>query len=120
MKSLFAHLSIAVRMIPLSLGASLVSCGEGPERAQENDDSDAAVPARVQRETSPTPEEADPSEDPTFSNERITELRNKIDSQRQTVENLQAAVDMERAKLKESPGYNQAFLVDTLDEQLER
>jgi hypothetical protein len=116
-KSLFAHLPIAVRMIPLSLGALLVSCGERPGGAQEDDDSDATTPARVLRETSSAPEEADPSEDPTSSDEQMTELRSKIDSQRQTVDDLQAAVEMERAKLKENPDYDQSFLMDTLDEQ---
>lgn len=100
MKSFFAHLSITVRMIPLSLAALVFSCGEGPEGAQEDGYSDATVPARVLRETSSAPEEADPSEDPTSSNEQITELRSKIDSQRQNVNDLQAAVEMERIKLK--------------------
>ena len=49
--------------------------------------------------------------------EEVSELRREIQSRKQTVEDLQAAVDMERAKLEEDPDYDQSFLLEVQDEQ---
>ena len=48
---------------------------------------------------------------------QIKELQNEIDSGRQAIENIEAFVDMERAKLDENPDYEQSFMLEALDEQ---
>ncbi len=44
-------------------------------------------------------------------------LRDEIESDQQTIEDLQAFVEMEQAKLEENPEYNQEFLIDARNEQ---
>jgi len=49
--------------------------------------------------------------------ERINELRREIEAGRQNIENFEAFVEMERAKLEENPEYDPSFLEEALHEQ---
>jgi biopolymer transport protein ExbD len=52
-----------------------------------------------------------------FSDESATALQREIEEGRQNIENIGAFVEMERAKLEENPDYEQAFLLEALEEQ---
>jgi DNA-directed RNA polymerase specialized sigma24 family protein len=49
--------------------------------------------------------------------ESITALQREIEEGRQNIENIEAFVEMERAKLEENPDYEQAFMLEALEEQ---
>lgn len=49
--------------------------------------------------------------------ERINKLQREVESSVQVIEDLNAAVLMERAKLEDDPDYDQTFLKETLDDQ---
>ena len=49
--------------------------------------------------------------------EEIAELRREIDAGKQAVEDIEAFVQMERAKLDEDPEYDKAFMLEALHEQ---
>ena len=63
--------------------------------------------------------EANPTvtEQEEVSDERITALQNEIEEGRQKIENIEAFVQMERAKLEENPDYEQSFMLEALEEQ---
>ena len=48
---------------------------------------------------------------------RIEELEREIESSMQIIDDLQAAVVMEQAKLQDDPNYDQSFLQETLSDQ---
>ena len=50
-------------------------------------------------------------------NEEINKLQDDIESQQQSIEDLDAFVQMERAKLKENPDYDQSFMMEALEDQ---
>ena len=101
MQALSAFLSTSARVLLASCGIWIGACRESPRDA-EPDHSETTTP----REASSAVEE-------------VTALRREIQQREQTVEDLQAAVDMERAKLEEDPDYDQSFLLDVLEEQEE-
>lgn len=49
--------------------------------------------------------------------ERIKALQREIEEGRQNIENIEAFVEMERAKLEDDPDYEQAFMLEALEEQ---
>ncbi len=49
--------------------------------------------------------------------ERITTLRREIHEGRQHIEDIEAFVQMERAKLEDNPDYEQSFMLEALEEQ---
>lgn len=61
--------------------------------------------------------EAGPTAKAVLSKEQIEKLQSEIDSDRQSIDNIEAFVDMERAKLKENPDYEQSFMLEALEEQ---
>jgi len=93
---------MAVRVLLLSVGVLSAGCGErespsSPEMAADN----KVSPAKIQ-----------PPAD-----EEIAELRREIDAGKQAVEDIEAFVQMERAKLDEDPEYDKAFMLEALHEQ---
>lgn len=73
-------------------------------------------------EATSSPETVDGKEEPPAENqpsteEKIAELRREIDSGKQEVENLEAFVQMERAKLDDDPEYDRSFMLEALEEQ---
>lgn len=124
MKSLPFLISLAGRVI-LVLGAFFLSaCRESAGEAGKGDSETMSAtsieePAPPEEEEEAVDEVVDPPGGLAGSEEQIIELQREIDSQRQTVEDLQAAVDMERAKLEEDPEYDQSFLLEVMDEQQE-
>ena len=62
-------------------------------------------------------EQAQPAELPTPAQEKIIELKREIQTRQQTIEDLNAAVLMERAKLEDDPDYDTGFLQETLEDQ---
>lgn len=49
--------------------------------------------------------------------EEIAELRREIDADKQGIGDIDAFVQMERAKLEEDPEYDKSFMLEALDEQ---
>jgi len=49
--------------------------------------------------------------------EEIAGLERGIETSKQIIQDLEAAVLMERAKLADDPDYDQGFLIETLNEQ---
>ena len=103
MKPFSTFLPVSARMLLLSSGFWLCACREDPRQADAVD-SEAAPTVTQQQE---------PSED------RINELQREIESGRQNIENFEAFVEMERAKLEENPEYDASFLEEALHDQQE-
>jgi hypothetical protein len=103
MKPFSRFLPVSARMLLLSSGLCICACRENPRQADAVDAE--AKPAVTQQEEPP--------------DERITELQREIESGRQNIENIEAFVEMERAKLEENPEYDPSFLEQALYEQQE-
>lgn len=102
MRPSHARISVAASCLVALFVISASACRESPPEADAEPAEAAAVPSPVE---------------PSPPDEKITELRREIEAQRQSVDDLQAAVDMEHAKLDEDPEYDQSFLLDVLEEQ---
>lgn len=101
MKPLSTFLSVSARMLLLLSCVWISACREKPHQADE-----------VDIEVKPTVMQQEPVTD-----ESIKALQREIDEGRQNIENIEAFVEMERAKLEDNPDYEQAFLLEALDEQ---
>ena len=101
MKPFFNFLPVSARMLLLSSGFWICACREKPRQANPLDSE--ANPTVTQQEESP--------------DERITSLQREIQEGRQNIENIEAFVQMERAKLEENPDYEQSFMLEALEEQ---
>ncbi len=101
MQALSAFLSTSARVLLASCCIWIGACRESPRDA-ESDHSETTA-----------------AQEASSAVEEVTALRREIQEREQTVEDLQAAVDMERAKLEEDPDYDQSFLLDVLEEQEE-
>jgi GTPase Era involved in 16S rRNA processing len=62
-------------------------------------------------------ESVEKAKTPERTSEEVERLRGEIESGQQTVEDLQAFLEMEEAKLEENPEYTQEFLLEALHEQ---
>jgi vacuolar-type H+-ATPase subunit I/STV1 len=103
MKPFSPFLPVSARMLLLSSGFWLCACRENPRQADA-----------VDSEAKPT---VTPQEEP--PDERINELQREIEAGRQNIENIEAFVEMERAKLEKNPDYDPSFLEQALHEQQE-
>jgi uncharacterized protein YlxW (UPF0749 family) len=101
MKLLSTFLRVPARMLLLLSGFWISACRENPRQADT-----------VDSEANPTVTEQEE-----VSDERITALQNEIEEGRQKIENIEAFVQMERAKLEENPDYEQSFMLEALEEQ---
>jgi hypothetical protein len=110
---------MAVRVLLVSAGVLFVGCRESARDADKGD-SGFVDPAPQGSTSSPAPapgnEEASTEIQPS-TEEEIAELRREIDSGKQGIEDIEAFVQMERAKLDEDPEYDRSFMLDALDEQ---
>jgi hypothetical protein len=77
------------------------ACRENPRQADAVETE--AKPTVTQQEQAP--------------NESVTALQREIEEGRQNIENIEAFVEMERAKLEDDPDYEQAFMLEALEEQ---
>ncbi|MFZ9938602.1 MAG: hypothetical protein ACO3JG_16315 [Luteolibacter sp.] len=114
--------SALARVLLLSFGFCIGACRENPREAEPVDPDTRAT--LEQQQASPaqdadTPGEADSSKASPSPDEQITELRRTIESGRETIESLEAFVQMERAKVENDPGYETSFLEEALAEQQE-
>jgi hypothetical protein len=114
MKPFPAILSASVRILLLSSGLWIGGCRDNPRQAHSGDS--AANTASVSQETGEGT--ASPKDSPSTDGQ-LTELRREIQARRQNVEDIEAFVQMERAKLEEDPDYDQSFMLDALEEQQE-
>jgi hypothetical protein len=103
MKPFSRFFPVPARMVLLSSGLWICACRENPHQADAVDSE--AAPTVTQQEEPP--------------DERINELQREIESGRQNIENIEAFVEMERAKLEENPEYDPSFLEEALQEQQE-
>ena len=87
----------------LLAGLWLGACRENPRQADT-----------VESEASPILTQKDESSD-----ERITAIQREIEAGKQNIQDIEAFVEMERAKLKENPDYDSSFLEEALHEQQE-
>jgi hypothetical protein len=115
-------ISVFARVLPLSLVFFIGACRENP-RETEPVESDTHATSE-QREALPvqkadTPGEVDSSEAPPSTDEQITELQRTLESGRESIESLEAFVQMERAKVENDPDYETSFLEEALAEQQE-
>lgn len=122
MTSVPQNISVFARVLPLSLVFFIGACRENP-REIESAESDTHVTAE-QREASPvqeadTPGEVNSSEASPSPDEQITALQRTIESGRETIDSLEAFVQMERAKVENDPDYETSFLEEALAEQRE-
>lgn len=118
MKSIPAPSSLALWLLLLTSGLWLSACREIPDETEalaSETPASAATEGRAAAEDDSAP--VGSSEVTASPSEEVSELRREIQSQKQTVEDLQAAVDMEHAKLEENPDYDQSFLLEVQDEQ---
>ena len=99
---------MAVRVLLVSAGVLSVSCRES---ASDVDKGDPGFVAPAPQGSTSSPATSDGNE------EVIAELRSEIDAGKQGIEDLDAFVQMERAKLDEDPEYDRSFMLDALDEQ---
>ena len=103
MKPFFTFLPVSARMLLLMSCIWICACREKPPQADP-----------VDTEVNPTVTQQVESPD-----ERITALQREIQEGRQNIENIEAFVQMERAKLEENPDYEQSFMLEALEEQKE-
>lgn len=101
MRPLFNFLPVSARLLLLSSGFWICACRENPPQADAADSED--YPEVVEQEES--------------SDEWLAEQQRKIDEGRQSIEDIEAFVEMERAKLEENPDYDSSFLEEALHEQ---
>ncbi len=101
MKPLSIFLSVSARMLLLMSCVWICACREKPPQADP-----------VDTEVNPTVTQQEESPD-----ERITALQREIQEGRQNIEDIEAFVQMERAKLEENPDYEQSFMLEALEEQ---
>ncbi len=107
--------SVITPLLLLSASLALSSCRDGVvEEEGKGTDSQAS---HAVGETAP--EKAEVVAHTASSEEEILALRREIDAREQTIEDLQAAVDMERAKIEENPDYDPSFLLGVEEEQQE-
>lgn len=111
---------MALPLLLLSLGLGLGACRKASDEAEAPAPETPAAATTVgqtvaEEESAPAPPV--PSEVTPSPGEEASELRREIQSRKQTVEDLQAAVDMERAKLEDDPDYDRSFLLEVQDEQ---
>jgi len=103
MKPFSTFFPVPARILLLSMGFWICACRENPRQA-----------VAVDSEAAPTVTQ---QEEP--SDERINELQHEIEGGRQNIENIEAFIEMERAKLEENPEYDASFLEEALHEQQE-
>lgn len=101
MKPLFNTLRLSARMLLLLSCVWISACRENPRQADTVDTE--AKPTVTQQEELP--------------DDRIKALQREIEEGRQNIENIEAFVEMERAKLEDDPDYEQAFMLEALEEQ---
>ncbi len=101
MKLLSTFLPVSARILLLSSGFWIGACRENLRQADTVDSE--ANPTVTQQEKSP--------------DESITTLQREIQEGRQNIEDIEAFVQMERAKLEENPDYEQSFMLEALEEQ---
>lgn len=114
-----------IRILLLSSGFWLGACRENP-RQPDSVDSEAETTA-VGQEASPAKEggaageegKEGSTEDSASPDEEVAELRREIESGRQNIEDIEAFVEMERAKVEDDPDYDRSFLLEAVDEQRE-
>ena len=115
-------LSVFARILLLSFGFFIGACRENPREAEPVDPDTRATLEQQQAppaQDTNTPGKVDSSEASASPDEQITELRRTIESGRETIESLEAFVQMERAKVENDPGYETSFLEEALAEQQE-
>jgi len=113
---------VLARMLLLSFAFCIGACRENPRQADPVDseiDTTSGPQEASSVHEADTPGEMDSSEDTPSPDEQITELRRTIESGREHIENLEAFVQMERAKVENDPDYQQSFLEEALAEQQE-
>lgn len=93
--------SVFARLLLLSSGFWICACRENLREADTVEPD--AKPTVTQQEEPP--------------DERITALQREIEEGRQNIEDIEAFVEMERAKLEENPDYEQAFMLEAMEEQ---
>lgn len=104
MKPFFNFLSVSARML-LLLSGFWICCGCRENSRQAETVDSKANPTVTQQEE--------------LIDERIPALQREIEEGRQNIENIEAFVEMERAKLEENPDYDSSFLEEALHEQQE-
>ena len=103
MKPFSTFLPVSARILLLSSGFWLCACRENSRQVDT-----------VDSELKPTVTHQKESPD-----ESINALQSEIEAGRQKIENIEAFVQMERAKLEENPDYSTSFLQKALGEQQE-
>ena len=103
MKPFSTFLPLSARMLMLSSVFWIGACRENSR--QVDTVATEAKPTVTQEEKLP--------------DERITALQSEIQAGRQKIENIEAFVQMERAKLEDNPDYSRSFLEKALGEQQE-
>jgi hypothetical protein len=103
MKPFSTFLPVSARILLLSSGFWICACRENSRQVDT-----------VDSELKPTVTHQKESPD-----ESITALQREIEAGRQKIENIEAFVQMERAKLEENPDYSTSFLQKALGEQQE-
>lgn len=122
MRSFFKFLPVSARILLSSSAFWLVACGENSQQADPVDSEAKATATR--QEAPPSTEQGAAGEagltgDTQPPDGQITELQREIDAGRQNIEDIDAFVQMERAKLEDDPNYDQSFLLEALNEQQE-
>lgn len=110
MKSFSLLSCLSARLLLLSSVFWIGACGENSRQAKSADATEAG------RDASAVKEEGEAGGSPN-SDGQIAELRREIESGRQNIQNLDAFVQMERAKVENDPDYDPSFLLDALNEQ---
>jgi|AntRauTorckE6833_2_1112554.scaffolds.fasta_scaffold63892_2 hypothetical protein len=118
-------LTVFARILLLSSGFWLGACRENSSQT-DSVDSEAETtaaqqevpPAQGQKPEVEVKEESSTEVSP-VPDERIAELRRKIESRQEDIENIEAFAQMERSKLEEDPDYDPSFLEEALEEQRE-
>ena len=103
MKTLFHFLPLSARLLLLSSGFWICACRDNPRPADKLESE--AIPEVSQQEEA--------------TDERITALKREIETGRQSIKDIEAFADMERAKLKDNPEYDSSFLEQAVQEQQE-
>ena len=100
MKPFFNYLRVSARILLLSAGLWIGACRENPGQAETMDIEGYPTVTRQGK----------------LPDERIKKLQHEIEAGRQNINDIEAFVEMERAKLKENPDYDSSFLEEALVE----
>lgn len=108
-----------VRTLLLLGAAATMACDRSPDREGGGGRTEIPAEAHSSGKESGETEESSPQVPVLSDPQRVDTLERQVESKQQSIDDLEAFVQMERAKLEEDPDYDQSFLMEALEDQQE-